>query len=788
MHNKKRNKSIGLDIGQTATKVVWLARSGRKAVVKRAEVFRSREEGILGDDESEQLQAVSGWLKELKLLDERLVIGLPQYMSTMQVSDFAPGAKGVELEKMVTLETTQLSGLSDDSFLHDYAVMKPGNGRVNPVLIGICREANVNDYVGRLYDVSMKVEDVAMNGLALANAFFQLKPKEAKAAGVQLLMDIGTENTTLVIVSGGQVLYIGGMMFGGRNVTQELAGQLGVSQDEAERRKTKGEVDWAALNMSLLEKTAAEDASVKESLLPDEPTPATEGIGGIGGKASPEPLLPLNDGDGQNGEQTLEYASPIKDYYRSSNDGDGEDGEQPVKLKLKLPFNLGKEDGGDSLAEKGEDAGGMKLGTEFSGTQDEAVVPMEQEMSEAPMGLACFQTLIRELDNCLEHWRSSENEALVNEKISHIWLSGGSAKLEQIGAYLSISQDCETEVFGPVLKKGEDADPEFTLAYGLALQGLGLAEMPISLTPVALTWLHKKESRFGYLVFSFLLFFIVVYGWLFYEYQRLVDSIKEMEDNTEVLRGSVRNLQALDGMKRDYSEILLQALPVVSSTCRTQTYLTALERLQKAVKSASFDAPEFKDCINWCVYVADEDSFKEYNEQKEQPAAAQPVPAAGGGRRGRRQLLADSTDTVNEDSQQRWQEIQAKEIEPVEVIASKGLKQLYVVGIIMSKNDNRNVIEREIMLNLETDGKPSGEKSDFFDEVQVMNEDERSRCRIRAILDWERCFANMRTSEAFKSYDYKPFFLRLGLRDSVIHPPAENPLAEKKKGKKGKKK
>ncbi len=766
MHNKKHSKSIGLDIGQTATKVVCLVRSGRKAVVKRAEIFRSREEGILGDDEAEQLQAVSGWLKDLKLLDERLIIGLPQYMSTMQVSDFAPGAKGVELEKMVTLETTQLSGLSDDSFLHDYAVIKPGNGRVNPVLIGICREANVNDYVGKVYDVSMKVEDVAMNGLALANAFFQLKPKEAKNAGVQLLMDIGTENTTLVIVSGGQVLYIGGMMFGGRNVTQELAGQLGVSQDEAERRKTKGDVDWAALNMALLEKASGEAPAKEEPLLPDDPTPASESLpslGGIGGLAPQEPLLPLDDGN------------------------EPQDDEPPIKLKLKLPIKLEKADGSDTSAEKDVDAGGMKPETEFSGSPEEAAAPMIQEMGEAPMGLACFQTLVRELENCLEHWRSSENEALINEKISHIWLSGGGAKLEQVSTYLSISQDCETEVLGPVLAKGGEADPEFTLAYGLALQGLGLAELPISLTPSALTWLHKKESRFSYLVFAFLLFFIVLFGWIFYEYQRLVDTIVDMEAETEELRGSVRKLQTLDGMKRDYSEILLQALPVVASTCRTQTYLTALEKLQNAVKSTAFNSPQFKDCINWCVYVADEGSFKEYNEQKEQAVAAQPMTMAGGGRRGRRPLIADVAETSGEDSQQRWQEIQQKEQVPIDVISAGALKQLYVVGIIMSKNDNHNVIEREIMLNLETDGKQAGEKSDFFDEVQVMNEDERSLCRSRAILDWERCFANMRTSEAFKSYDYKPFFLRLGLRESVIHPPAENPLAEKK-GKKGKKK
>ena len=68
-----------------------------------------------------------------------------------------------------------------------------------------------------------------------------------------------------------------------------------------------------------------------------------------------------------------------------------------------------------------------------------------------------------------------------------------------------------------------------------------------------------------------------------------------------------------------------------------------------------------------------------------------------------------------------------------------------------------------------------------------MNEDERSKCRNRAVLDWEKCFANMRTSEAFKSYDYKPFFLRLGLRETVIRPPKENPLEEQRKSKKKKK-
>ena len=220
MMQTRRNRATGLDIGQTTAKVVCLSRSGRKAVVTRAEIFRFRDEGILGDAEQETFQAIGSWLKELKLLNQRVVLGLPQYMATTQVNDFVKGVKGPELERMVSYETTQLAGISDDAFLHDYAILPAGNGRVNPVLIGICREANVDDFTGKAAEVAIAMEDVAMDGLAMVNAFVQLHPDEARGAGVHLLMDIGTETTTVAIVCAGQALYIGSMMFGGVNVTQ----------------------------------------------------------------------------------------------------------------------------------------------------------------------------------------------------------------------------------------------------------------------------------------------------------------------------------------------------------------------------------------------------------------------------------------------------------------------------------------------------------------------------------------------------------------------------------------
>lgn len=773
MQSTKRSKSTGLDIGQTSTKVICLARNGKTVSVKRAEIFRTHDEGILGDDENELLQAISGWLKELKLQEERMVIGLPQYMTTTQVSDFAKGAKGAELEKMVSLETTQLAGISDDSFIHDFAVIPAGNGRVNPVLIGISREASVNEYVGRTADASINLEDVAMNGLAVANAFMQLHPKEAHEPGVQLLLDMGTETTTVVVVSAGQVLYIGGMMFGGQNVTQEIATQLKLALPVAERQKIQGEVDWATLTMASMESARPAQvnaASDSFESADDRPAPVDQSL---------KLRLPNT------------FAAPVD--IPEDNDAPAEKSISPLKLRLpnSLSGNSEQEMADRDTAQlfgNADTAFGNQYGTgavdSLSGLEDAPAALQPDDFQPVP-GLACFQTMLRELENCLEHWRSSENETLVDEKVKKIWLCGGGALLEQVSVYLSVKLDCDTDVFGPVVTPGGKPDPEYALAYGLALQGLGMSELTISLTPSALTWLHQKENRFRLLLIAFILLLLTSCGWLFYEYQNLVDSIVETEEVTEDLRQNVRKLKALDEMKKDYSGILLQVLPVVGSTCRSQTYLTALEQLQKAVK-----APEFKDCINWCVYVADEDSFLEYNGKEETKADAPPPPMQmqppAGNRRGRRQLIVEQPESSDGNTEERWKDIQEAEKKTTESMNVKQLKTLYVIGFIMSKVDNHNVIEREIMLNLEGASvpDPTGAPQKFFSDVQVMNEEERSKCINRAIRAWEQCFINMRTSEAFKSYDHKPFFLKLTINDPVITPPAQNPFGGPKKIKK----
>ncbi len=243
MQWKNSTSCLGLDIGQSEVKAILLERKGKNLSLTRKEVLSIWEEGIL--DDKELYRSVGAWLQEKKLNGMSTCAGLPQFLTTPQISDFPPGVSPDTLKVLVRNETAQLSGLSDESFISDYQVLKPGFGRKNPVLIGICRESAVNEQARKLREIQVNVQDMGMNGLAVVNAFFFLHPREKENAAVQLLLDLGSENSTLAIVAQGQVLYISSLMFGSRRFSKLLAQELNCSENEAEMRKTTYKPDWS---------------------------------------------------------------------------------------------------------------------------------------------------------------------------------------------------------------------------------------------------------------------------------------------------------------------------------------------------------------------------------------------------------------------------------------------------------------------------------------------------------------------------------------------------------------
>lgn len=211
---------IGLDIGCASVKALVFSGSGKKAQLLSAEVFNASAEGILSDDEL--YSSIRDWLQSHGMASGRVTVGMPQYLTTTLVRDL-PGVNHTALENLVRMEAKQLAGLSDEAFVLDFQPLPAGGGRNHPVLMALCRESAVRERLGRMQAVGLRVDDLAMTGLAMVNAFAHLQPDAAQAKSPTLLLDLGHDNATAAVWYAGQPLFLASLLFAGERFEQALA-------------------------------------------------------------------------------------------------------------------------------------------------------------------------------------------------------------------------------------------------------------------------------------------------------------------------------------------------------------------------------------------------------------------------------------------------------------------------------------------------------------------------------------------------------------------------------------
>lgn len=233
-----RKVAVGLDVGQTATKLVALAKAGRKVRLVHAGMFSNRDEGILTEDELGDY--LGPWLEEQGYHTHELVVQVPQYMAIAQLADFPRGAK--RLDEMVAYETQHLASLSDEEFLHGYARFEPFSRYANPVLIGVCREMAVRARLAPLASAQLHVADMVMEGHALARTYRDLIDFDPASEDLHVVLDLGAENTTMAFMVGGQTVHLASLLFGGDNFTRAIARHLNISEAEAEKTKLSSRV------------------------------------------------------------------------------------------------------------------------------------------------------------------------------------------------------------------------------------------------------------------------------------------------------------------------------------------------------------------------------------------------------------------------------------------------------------------------------------------------------------------------------------------------------------------
>lgn len=227
----RQHQALGLDIGQATVKAVLLARDGKVIRLAGFSVLDCRAEGILG--QQELCNELGPWFEKNGWTHKEAVAGVPQYLASTQTSTFPP-ASDRSLDEMVGFETANLAGLSEEAFIFDYHQMALASGG-NQVVIGICRESVIKDQARMLADAGVRVADFAISGIALAAACFHLYPSTCNSETPQLILDVGAENSTLVVAAGGAVLHTAALMFGTDRYFQLAETQMGIGREEVTR-------------------------------------------------------------------------------------------------------------------------------------------------------------------------------------------------------------------------------------------------------------------------------------------------------------------------------------------------------------------------------------------------------------------------------------------------------------------------------------------------------------------------------------------------------------------------
>ncbi|MFW6414003.1 MAG: pilus assembly protein PilM [Verrucomicrobiota bacterium] len=228
--------AVGVDIGSNTVKAVLLRKQKNAVSVIGKEMFDCRAEGIIHDHEL--FREIRHRLQQRKWLKYEITSNIPQYLATTQITDFPPQGNR-SLEEMVSYESAQLAGMSEEDFIVDFQRMPSFNGLTNPVVMGLCKETVVREKALNITNNSLKLADLAMDGTAIAGAYFYLYHEADKENELRLLLDIGAEISTAVIVRGGSFLHTTSLFCGTNRYIQALAKEAGISKQEAEHIKTE---------------------------------------------------------------------------------------------------------------------------------------------------------------------------------------------------------------------------------------------------------------------------------------------------------------------------------------------------------------------------------------------------------------------------------------------------------------------------------------------------------------------------------------------------------------------
>jgi type IV pilus assembly protein PilM len=245
--NRKQNAVLSIDISTAAVKLLELSKVGTRYRVESFAIAPLPQDAFVDKN-----------IANADVIAEAIKVALKRSGSKLKEATVAVSGSAVmtkiitmsgsltddEMEEQIMIEADQYVPYSLDEVNFDFEVqhINENNPEMVDVLLVASRRENVDDRVEALSKAGLKASIIDVEAFAMETAFSLLSGQFADSTDDKTvaIADIGSTIATLNVLHNGRSLYTREQGFGGKQLTEEIQRQYGLSYEEAGLAKRQG--------------------------------------------------------------------------------------------------------------------------------------------------------------------------------------------------------------------------------------------------------------------------------------------------------------------------------------------------------------------------------------------------------------------------------------------------------------------------------------------------------------------------------------------------------------------
>ena len=241
---------IGLDIGNNSIKMIQLARSEGNIGILAVDKVRF-DDGMGADAEEKRssiVSAIRGMLEENHFHGRKVVSCLPSdrvRVTSLRLADIDEE----EIAAALNGEVVHRFGFDPDRDVINYVYagsIHEGDKVKNELIIFAIENEAIRHHIGMLEEA--KLLPVALDTVpcALFRSFERLQRREGDGARTMVVVEVGSQHTTVVFGRGTEISFVKQIPIGGETFNHEVAKALDIGIREAEILRTKLKLESTA--------------------------------------------------------------------------------------------------------------------------------------------------------------------------------------------------------------------------------------------------------------------------------------------------------------------------------------------------------------------------------------------------------------------------------------------------------------------------------------------------------------------------------------------------------------